>query len=114
MTFLKLDLQHRLMFPYCTLYFQLNCPAQEEEAHELSKLMMSKKTKRLYGRMQNSIQQKQGALEKLKEKRAALDASSSTSSTKTEDSKQKSSTRSKNAKSEPKAVSKKQKVAGNK
>lgn len=42
---------------------------KEEEATDLSKIMMSKKTKRLYGRMQHSIGQKQDAVEVLETKR---------------------------------------------
>lgn len=39
------------------------------EASELSKIMMSKKTKRLYGRMQHGIDKKQEAVEALEAKR---------------------------------------------
>ncbi len=39
------------------------------EASDLSKIMMSKKTKRLYGRMQHSIQQKQDGVDLLESKR---------------------------------------------
>lgn len=42
---------------------------EEEEAKELSKIMMSKKTKRLYGRMQHGIEKKQQAVAQLEMKR---------------------------------------------
>jgi hypothetical protein len=46
-------------------------PLQEDEASKLSKLMMSKKTKRLYGRMQHGIEEKKAAVSNLEAKRAA-------------------------------------------
>ena len=42
---------------------------QAEEANNLSKLMMSKKTKRLYGRMQHGIEEKKAAIRTLESKR---------------------------------------------
>lgn len=42
---------------------------QDEEANDLSKIMMSKKTKRLYGRMQHGIQKKQESIDVLESKR---------------------------------------------
>ncbi len=48
---------------------------EEEEAAELSKSMMGKKAKRLYGRMQHGIQQKEEEQARLREKRRKLDES---------------------------------------
>lgn len=42
---------------------------KDDEAKELSKTMMGKKTKRLYDRMQHGIQQKQQSVNRLKSKR---------------------------------------------
>jgi hypothetical protein len=42
---------------------------QDEEAKELSKIMMSKKTKRLYGRMQHGINAKREVVSRLLVKR---------------------------------------------
>ena len=47
----------------------MNYFIQDQEANELSKLMMSKKTKRLYGRMQHGIQKKKDFVDKLMTKR---------------------------------------------
>ena len=38
-------------------------------------IMMSKKTKRLYGRMQHGIEKKQNAVDRLEEKRIAIESS---------------------------------------
>lgn len=46
---------------------------QAEEAEELARIMMSKKTKRLYGRMQHGIEQKQDSVRRLEEKRKAIE-----------------------------------------
>jgi pescadillo protein len=42
---------------------------EDEEASKLSQIMMTKKTKRLYGRMQHGIQKKQEGIKNLKKKR---------------------------------------------
>lgn len=42
---------------------------QDEEDNELAKSMMGKKTKRLYGRMQHGIEQKQQVVSTLEAKR---------------------------------------------
>jgi pescadillo len=47
---------------------------ESEELHELSALMMSKKAKRLYGRMQHGISKKRGEIDRLKAKRKAVEA----------------------------------------
>merc|ERR1712125_39588 len=46
---------------------------EEEENKALAKLMMSKKAKRLYGRMQHGIQEKQKVVEDLERKRKEVD-----------------------------------------
>lgn len=43
----------------------------------MAKIMMSKKTKRLYGRMQHGIQKKQEAVDRLEEKRKEIESSGS-------------------------------------
>lgn len=47
---------------------------QDEEAAELARTMMSKKTKRLYGRMQHGIAKKQYEIGRLEEKRKLVEA----------------------------------------
>ena len=42
---------------------------QDEETHDLAKVMMSKKASRLYGRMQLGISKKQAKVDDLKERR---------------------------------------------
>jgi len=49
---------------------------EDEESAELSRIMMSKKSKRLYGRMQHGIQQKKNSVQTLIEKRKLLEAGS--------------------------------------
>jgi hypothetical protein len=48
-----------------------------DEVQELAKIMMSKKATRLYGRMQNGINEKASAVDKLVDKRKALERESS-------------------------------------
>jgi hypothetical protein len=45
---------------------------QDEEAN-LPQIMMSKKTKRLYGRMQHGLQKKRESIDRLVEKRKAIE-----------------------------------------
>lgn len=52
---------------------------QAKELKDLSIQMMTKKTKRLYDRMQHGIQEKSQATEKLESKRKALEADKSNS-----------------------------------
>jgi len=47
----------------------LSFPPKVQEEAELSKIMMGKKTKRLYGRMQHGIQKKKEFVESLERKR---------------------------------------------
>merc|ERR1711982_218310 len=47
---------------------------EEEETKALAKLMMSKKAKRLYGRMQHGIEAKQASVQSLERKRKEIDA----------------------------------------
>lgn len=47
---------------------------QDDEAKELSKTMMGKKTKRLYDRMQHGIQAKQESVQRLVTKRDEAEA----------------------------------------
>lgn len=54
---------------------------QDEEADDLAKTMMSKKTKRLYGRMQHGINKKQAAVKTLMDKRNEQVLSSTASTT---------------------------------
>lgn len=51
---------------------------ETEEDQDLAKSMMSKKTKRLYGRMQHGIEKKQEVVSNLEVKRKALDTTNST------------------------------------
>lgn len=46
---------------------------KEDEAHDLAKVMMSRKASRLYGRMKNGIAQKQSKVELLHKRRKELD-----------------------------------------
>jgi len=46
---------------------------EEEEAHNLAKLLMSKKSARLYGRMQHGISEKQEKINILKQRRETID-----------------------------------------
>jgi pescadillo len=46
---------------------------QTNDDETLSHIMMNKKTKRLYGRMQHGLQKKQEQVDSLKEKRKSLD-----------------------------------------
>eukprot|EP00611_Tribonema_gayanum_P021813 TRINITY_DN4275_c0_g1_i1.p1 TRINITY_DN4275_c0_g1~~TRINITY_DN4275_c0_g1_i1.p1 ORF type:complete len:745 (+),score=263.09 TRINITY_DN4275_c0_g1_i1:163-2397(+) len=47
---------------------------EAQELHELSKIMMSKKAKRLYGRMQHGIGKKRETIDRLKAKRKAIES----------------------------------------
>merc|ERR1712157_204210 len=51
-----------------------NLKEEEEETKALAKLMMSKKAKRLYGRMQHGIEAKQASVQSLERKRKEIDA----------------------------------------
>jgi hypothetical protein len=51
---------------------------QDAEGEDLAKIMMSKKTKRLYGRMQHGIEKKEAAVAALESKRKALESAAST------------------------------------
>merc|ERR1711862_999370 len=51
-----------------------NLKEEEEETKALAKLMMSKKAKRLYGRMQHGIEAKQASVQNLERKRKEIDA----------------------------------------
>jgi pescadillo protein len=53
--------------------FQLFC--QDKEAHDLAKVMMSKKASRLYGRMQHGLEKKQEKVEALKKRREEIETS---------------------------------------
>ena len=53
---------------------------QADEEKDLSKLMMSKKTKRLYGRMQHGIENKKAAIRTLETKAAEIEAKSAPAS----------------------------------
>lgn len=65
------------------LYVYVVCNAlQDEEAAELSKMMMGKKAKRLYGRMQHGIEKKKAAVDALEEKRRAIESAKSSTSNK--------------------------------
>ena len=46
---------------------------KDEEAHDLAKVMMSRKASRLYGRMQRGIAQKKADVEVLHQRRKELD-----------------------------------------
>ena len=52
---------------------------QNAEEGDLAKIMMSKKTKRLYGRMQHGIQKKKDAVDRLEEKRKEIETTASSS-----------------------------------
>lgn len=54
--------------PLYSLFYFLH-QKQDQEAAELSKTMMSKKTKRLYGRMQHGLEQKKQQVQSLVQKR---------------------------------------------
>jgi hypothetical protein len=58
-----------------TLRFCLYCATQlkEDEAHDLAKVMMSRKASRLYGRMKNGIAQKKAKVEVLHKRRKELE-----------------------------------------
>ena len=58
------------LLTFCFHFFQ------EKEAHDLAKVMMSKKATRLYGRMQNGLSQKQSKVELLQKRREDIDARS--------------------------------------
>lgn len=58
---------------------------QDEEANDLSKIMMSKKTKRLYGRMQHGIQKKQESVDVLESKRKISEIAAAATTTTTTD-----------------------------
>lgn len=68
--------QYILTTTFCVLY------AQAEEAKDLSKLMMSKKTQRLYGRMQHGIEGKKAAVRALETKRESIEQSEAPTSAK--------------------------------
>ena len=46
---------------------------QEDEAHDLAKVMMSRKASRLYGRMQNGIKQKKSGVDVLHQRRKDIE-----------------------------------------
>ena len=49
-------------------------PAPEKEAKDMAKMLMSKKAKRLYGRMQHGRERKQAAVARLRKRRELLAA----------------------------------------
>mmetsp|Transcript_28545 Transcript_28545/g.37042 ORF Transcript_28545/g.37042 Transcript_28545/m.37042 type:complete len:686 (+) Transcript_28545:104-2161(+) len=54
--------------------------SEEAEIHEMAQIMMSKKAKRLYGRMQHGLKKKKDAIEKLEAKRRKIDEEKATAS----------------------------------
>ena len=69
----------------CLLHCLSNAPSyylllQREEESTLAKSMMSKKTKRLYGRMQHGIEEKTAAIRALEGKREAFENTTSSGS----------------------------------
>jgi pescadillo protein len=55
---------------------------EEKEAHDLAKVMMSKKASRLYGRMQHGLNQKQEKVDALKKRREEIESNSKDKSAK--------------------------------
>ena len=55
---------------------------QEDEAHDLAKVMMSRKASRLYGRMQNGIRQKKAGVDVLHQRRKEIDEKNNAKSAK--------------------------------
>lgn len=62
------------MSVFLTISLLILPPYQADEANNLSKIMMSKKTKRLYGRMQHGIENKKAAIRTLESKRESIEA----------------------------------------
>jgi len=72
--------------------------SQEDEESSLPHIMMSKKTKRLYGRMQHGIQKKKDSIERLVEKRKIIESESEPTSSKSKSTNQSNQNNSKKAK----------------